>query len=65
MTLAPLVFLVALLAIAGILLWLVEQFPIDATIKKLIHGVVIAAVAIYLVLWVLSFFGYGPGIRFH
>lgn len=46
--------LVVALIVVGILLWVVEtQLPIDATIKRIIHIVVILVV----VLWLLSVFG--------
>lgn len=41
--------LVIVLIVVGILLWFVEtQLPIDGTIKKIIHAVVILVVILYL-----------------
>ena len=46
--------LVIVLIVIGVLLWYVQvHLPIDATIKKIIHAVVILAV----ILWLLSVFG--------
>jgi len=45
--------LVAILIVIGVLLYLVNTYiPLDATIKKIINGVVIICV----VLWLLSIF---------
>ncbi len=48
---------VVVLVIAGLLLWVVQQIPMDATIARIIRVVVIVAV----VLWLLSLF-VGPGL---
>ncbi len=66
MILTPLAFamVLALLAFAGLLLYLLEQLPIDAAIKKMMRGVVVVAAAVCVILWALSLFGYGPGVRF-
>lgn len=41
--------LIVILAIVGVLLWLVQtKLPMDPTIKLIIHIVVIAAVVVYL-----------------
>lgn len=50
----PLITLVITLIVVGVLLYLLEVYvPMDATIKRIIHIVVIIAV----VLWLLSAFG--------
>jgi hypothetical protein len=50
----PLIHLVIVLAVVGVLLWLVNsQIPMQASIKKIINIVVVIAV----VLWLLSVFG--------
>jgi membrane-bound ClpP family serine protease len=50
----PLITLVVTLIVVGVLLYLLEVYvPMDATIKRIIHIVVIIAV----VLWLLSAFG--------
>jgi hypothetical protein len=50
----PLIQLVEVLAVVGILLWLVNRFlPIQGTIKSILNGVVVIAV----VLWLLNVFG--------
>jgi hypothetical protein len=49
--------LVVVLVVIGLLLWLVEtQLPIDPTIKRILHVVVIVAV----VLWLLAAVGLLP-----
>ena len=43
------------LVLAGLVLWAITQFPLDATIAKIIRVVVVVAV----VLWLLgAFFGF-------
>ena len=50
----PLIQLIIVLVIAGVLLWLANNYiPMDATIKKILNVVVIIAV----ILWLLSVFG--------
>lgn len=44
-----LLYAVAVLAIAGVILWALTQFPIDATIAKLIKVVVVVFAVIYLI----------------
>ncbi len=48
--------LIVVLALVGLALWAVGQFPMDATIMKIIRVVVIVIV----VLWVLEVFGLLP-----
>ena len=49
--------LLVVLVLAGLVLWAVSQFPLDATIARLIRVVVIVAV----VLWVLgALLGHSP-----
>jgi hypothetical protein len=46
------------LVLAGLILWAITQFPLDATIVRIIRVVVIVAV----VLWLLGvFFGFPAG----
>jgi type IV secretory pathway TrbL component len=49
------------LVIAGLVLWAVAQFPLDATMVRIIRVVVVVAV----VLWLLQAFGllHGTAIR--
>lgn len=56
-----LITIVIALIILGLLLWVVDQLPIDATIKRIIHVVMI----VVAVLWVLSvlFPGHMPNWR--
>jgi len=53
--------LVVTLIVVGLLLWAVEQLPLDATIKRLIHVVAI----VFAVLWLLHllFPGALPAVR--
>ncbi len=54
----PLIHVVVILAIVGLLLWGLGQFPIDRAIAKIIRVVVIVAVC----LWLLDLvFGLGLG----
>ena len=41
--------IIVVLAIAGLVLWAIGQFPLDATIAKLIKVVVVVFVCIYLI----------------
>lgn len=50
----PLIQLVMILAVVGVLLWLVNNFiPMQGSIKRILNGVVVIAV----VLWLLNLFG--------
>jgi hypothetical protein len=49
----PLITLIVYLIVIGALLYLVSLAPIDATIKKIINGIVI----IVVILWRLTMFG--------
>jgi hypothetical protein len=53
----PLIHIVVVLIIVGLLLWLVKFLPLDATIQKIIHAVVIVVV----ILWLLTLFFPGIG----
>ncbi len=44
-----LISIVIVLAIAGLILWAITQFPLDATIAKLIRVVIIVVVCIWLI----------------
>ena len=50
----PLIHLVIVLAIVGVILWLINSYiPMQSTIKKILNVVVVVAV----VVWLLSVFG--------
>jgi hypothetical protein len=50
----PLIQIVIVLAVVGVILWLVNSYiPMQSTIKKILNVVVIIAV----ILWLLSVFG--------
>ena len=60
--------LLVLLVLAGLFLWVVSQFPIDATIYRIIRVIVIVVVCIavlaFLVAWLPSLGIYGgTGLR--
>lgn len=51
----PLLQIVMVLAVVGLLLWLVNRFiPMQGTIKSILNAVVVIAV----VLWLLNIFGF-------
>ncbi|MGH7182072.1 MAG: Thivi_2564 family membrane protein [Nitrospiraceae bacterium] len=52
-----LISLVVVLVVVGLLLWAVQQLPLDGTIKTIIRVVVIVVVC----LWLLSAVGLLPG----
>ena len=55
----PVINLIIILAVIGVLLWLVNTYiPMDGTIKKILNVVVIIAV----VLWLLNVFGILGGL---
>jgi len=50
----PLINVVAVLIVAGVLLWLVNSYiPMDRKIKSILNGVVVIAV----IVWLLKVFG--------
>lgn len=54
----PLITIVLVLIVIGVLLWLMERYiPMDATIKRIIQGLVIIVVVIWILqvtgLWVM------------
>lgn len=59
--------IIVALVIVGLLLWVVEQIPMDATIARIIRVVVIVAVVLYLLQIFTGVFGganvFGPPIR--
>jgi hypothetical protein len=59
-TMYPLIQILVMLVIVGVILWALGQFPIDATIAKLIRVVLIVVVAIWLIYLVLGLVGSGP-----
>lgn len=48
-----LISILVVLVIAGLVLWAVAQFPLDATIVKIIRVVVV----VFVILWLLQAFG--------
>lgn len=59
--------IIVALVIVGLLLWVVEQIPMDATIARIIRVVVIVAVVLYLLQLFTGVFGganvFGPPLR--
>jgi hypothetical protein len=53
---------VVALAIVGLLLWVVEQIPMDATIARIIRVVVIVAVCLWLLTVLVQVFGNGASM---
>jgi uncharacterized membrane protein YwzB len=45
--------IVVVLFVIGLLMWALNQFPIDAMIKKIIYVVVV----VFVVIWLLQSFG--------
>jgi hypothetical protein len=56
-----LISILVVLVIAGLVLWAVSQFPLDATIVRIIRVVVV----VFVVLWLLQALGlfHGTGVR--
>lgn len=53
----PILSILFVLAIAGVLLWAIKQFPIDPMISKFITVVVIVVIAIWLLLTLARLLG--------
>jgi hypothetical protein len=49
--------IIVTLIVVGLLLWAVEQIPMDAAIKRIIHVVAVVAVCLWLLGCLLSAFG--------
>lgn len=56
----PMISILVALIIVGLLLWVVNQLPLDPTIKRIIHVIAI----VICVLYVLQALGLLTGIRF-
>jgi hypothetical protein len=53
--------IVIVLIIVGLLLWIVQQIPMDATIARIIRVVVIVCVCIWLLYFLVGFLPSGGG----
>ena len=61
---ALLIWLVVVLLILGVVLWALSQFPIDATIYRLIRVVVIVVAVIFVIYILMSLLpGAAPRLR--
>lgn len=49
--------LILFIAVAGVVLWGLSFIPMDATISKILHWVIIAIVLIVVILWFFALFG--------
>ncbi len=52
------------LVIVGLILWVLEQIPMDATIARIIRVVIIVVACIWLLQFLLAMFGGGGGLSF-
>ncbi len=57
---AFLIQIVFVLIIVGLLLWVVQQIPMDATIAKIIRVVVVVVVCLWLLSVLLGYLPSGP-----
>jgi len=57
---AILIQVIIVLAIAGLALWALSQFPIDATIAKIIRVIIIVVVAVWAIYLLAGMLGGGP-----
>ncbi len=58
--------IIVVLVIAGLILWAIGQFPLDATIAKLIKVVVVVVVCIYLLYFLVGLVPAGaPLLPYH
>jgi len=65
MPLAFLVQIIVALVIVGLVLWVVQQLPIDPAIMRIIRVVVVVVVCVWLLILLLNMFGgvSGPVFR--
>lgn len=54
----PIIGIVITLAVIGLIMWAIDQIPMDGTIKRIIHVVIIVLVC----LWLLQIFGVWGGL---
>ena len=54
--------LIVLIIVAALALWAVEQFPLDATLVRVIRVIVIVVVCLYALAFLLSLFGFSSGL---
>jgi hypothetical protein len=54
--------IVVALAIVGLLLWVIQQIPMDATIARIIRVVIIVVVCIWLLTVLVQLFGGGASL---
>lgn len=55
--LSGLVTLIIVLIVLGVVFWLIDLLPIDATIKQIIRGLCIIVVVIFILIFLLSLLG--------
>lgn len=59
----PIVYVALVIIVAGVLLWLVNNYvPMAAQVKSLLNIVVVGLLALWIVLMLLRAFGPGPSI---
>jgi hypothetical protein len=59
-----LISLLIVLIVGGFIVWAVGLLPLDATIQKLIKGIVILLLVLYAILVVVKIAGFDVPIRF-
>lgn len=60
---AGLLYLVLVLVLCGVALWALTQFPIDATIMKLIRVLIIVIAVVYVIYFLFGLVGGAPHAR--
>jgi hypothetical protein len=58
--------LIIMLVVVGLILWVLGQIPMDATIARIIRVVIIVVVCIWLLYFLVGYLpagGYGPPLR--
>jgi len=63
--LRSLIDIVAALFMVGVILWALTQFPIDATIAKLIRVVIVVFAVVWLLYVLLGLTGHGHAVLLH
>jgi ABC-type glucose/galactose transport system permease subunit len=55
--------LLVLLAVVGIIAWLVGYIPMDSSIQQIIRGLLVIIAVALVVWWLLSLIGAAPPLR--
>jgi hypothetical protein len=63
MLLMPLIYVVAAIVIAGVVVWGLMQLPMDETFRKVARIVIVVALVIFVIVVLLQMIQSVPGLR--